>query len=79
MGRKFEAMDRAYGEMRNIDVLHKAHVQTILLNDYEFTKLGGFESSKGAVAYRRWKRGLPLEPVKGRIHDELIPRAGGRA
>lgn len=72
--RKFEGMDKIYSKMVNMDILHKTQIQTILLNDYHFTKLGGFESSKASVAYRKWLRGLPLDVVKGKVHNEFIPK-----
>jgi len=70
--RKFERMDKVYSDINDISVLHKAQIQTILCNDYEFTKLQGFECGKPAVAYRKSKAGKAVDIVRGKSYNSFI-------
>jgi predicted phosphoadenosine phosphosulfate sulfurtransferase len=60
--KKFWSMEKVYVDMRDIDLLYRAHINTILANDYHFTKLTAFECDKRAVTYRKFKK-------TGRIKD----------
>lgn len=71
---KFLRMDTIYSDMVDINILHKAHVQTLLANDVYFTKLSGFEGSKPAVAYRKHKAGKSLDVIHGKVYDAYIKR-----
>lgn len=53
---KFAHMDEQYADMANINILHKAHVQTILTNDFYFTKLTNFERSPSVYTFRKFKK-----------------------
>lgn len=57
MRKKFAAMEIIYSGMKDMTILYKAQVRTVLLNDWAFTKLKGFDASPYANAFRKWKKG----------------------
>jgi predicted phosphoadenosine phosphosulfate sulfurtransferase len=57
----WKSMDVSYGDMRNIEDLHRRQVNSILVNDWEGCKLANFENSPPVVMYRKWKSGK-LDP-----------------
>jgi len=52
---KFEKMDRKYRDLRYGDSLFKAEINTILANDYHFTKLNNWERSPSIHSFRDFK------------------------
>lgn len=55
--KKFEKLDEKYGTMRNIDKLYKICVQSIVINDFGFVKLGNWERGPEVDTWRKYKKG----------------------
>ena len=60
--RMFDRMEVAYSEMVDRSILWRAHVTSILANDYEFTKMASFIAKPEAQEFRKWKKGKPYNP-----------------
>ncbi|MCP4261531.1 MAG: phosphoadenosine phosphosulfate reductase family protein [Planctomycetes bacterium] len=54
---RFDKMYGIYQYMKDISILYKLFIQTILTNDYHFTKIVNFGYRGDAFIYRKW-RGL---------------------
>lgn len=67
--KKFASMDVKYKNIADITVLHRAHVQTILTNDFHFTKLNNFERNPELNAFRKHDRG---EKVNTSLRNKFI-------
>lgn len=50
---KFDKLDKRYSRMHHLDSLYKACIQTLMCNDYYFTKLNNWESDKWIVGWRK--------------------------
>jgi hypothetical protein len=55
--KKFEKLDEKYGTMKNIDKLYKICVQSIVINDFGFVKLGNWERGPEVDTWRKYKKG----------------------
>ena len=56
--KKFKRLDDKYDFAFHKDKLHKVQVQSILANDFEFTKLTNYERHPDVDTWRKWKRGI---------------------
>jgi len=77
--RKWSRMDLKYADLKNPDVLHKAQIKSVIVNDHEFAKLANAEQHPQFITYRRWKNGqLTDEEIKSadtnQIPDEHLRR-----
>jgi hypothetical protein len=66
---KFRSMDKKYRNIADITVLHRAHVQTILTNDFHFTKLNNFERNPELNTFRKYDRG---EQINTSLKNKFI-------
>jgi predicted phosphoadenosine phosphosulfate sulfurtransferase len=57
---KFDEHDVVYAHMGDINKLYREHINTILCNDYHFTKLTNFESRPASFVYRKAQKGIPI-------------------
>ena len=76
--KKFDSMDEWYKEMvqEQKHRLYKAQITTILMNDFEFTRITNFVSNNPSINYRKWKQG---KEIKGRLTPSdlaYIPHGG---
>lgn len=55
--KKWARMDELYAEMAHPQDLYQHQIRSILVNDWEFVKLAGFENSPAMIVYREWKKG----------------------
>lgn len=55
--KKFAQLDERYKDIADITVLHKAQVQTVIINDYSFVKLNNWERSPELNTFRKHQRG----------------------
>lgn len=55
--KKFEKLDEKYGTMKNIDKLYRICVQSIVINDFGFVKLGNWERGPEVDTWRKYKKG----------------------
>jgi predicted phosphoadenosine phosphosulfate sulfurtransferase len=62
--KKFDQMDKAYEEMANPQKMHQIQINSILTNDFEFTKIGNWEHSPEVGSWRKFIQ-------KGVIHPKL--------
>jgi len=70
--KKFSQLDNRYAGISNLEILYRVQIQTILCNDFEFTKINGFECGKPAVAYRKHLAGKPADIIKGKSYNSMI-------
>jgi predicted phosphoadenosine phosphosulfate sulfurtransferase len=56
--KKFDKMDVKYDMEFNKDNLTKVQINSILANDFEFTKLSNWERHPDVDTWRKWKRGI---------------------
>ena len=56
--KKFKRLDDKYDFAFHKDKLHKVQVQSILANDFEFTKITNYERHPDVDTWRKWKRGI---------------------
>ena len=54
---KFIELDKRYSEMADMKYLYIAQINTLLVNDYHFTKLKNWEFAPDAAAYRNYHKG----------------------
>jgi predicted phosphoadenosine phosphosulfate sulfurtransferase len=52
-----EKLDAKYGTMKNIDKIYKICVQSIVINDFGFVKLGNWERGPEVDTWRKYKKG----------------------
>jgi len=74
--KRFANMDDWYKEM-NKEKIHKvyqAQITTILMNDFEFTRLANFTSNNQSINYRKWKNGQVLPSNLTERDLEFIPK-----
>lgn len=58
---KFREMDSFFDRLRDKTPLHKVQVRSILVGDWEFTKLHNLQHTPKYSTYRRLKRGIPVK------------------
>ena len=58
---RWKRMDISYKGMRQIEDLHRRQVNSVLVGDWEGSKLSNFENAPPVVMYRKWKLGR-LDP-----------------
>jgi predicted phosphoadenosine phosphosulfate sulfurtransferase len=68
--KKFDYMDRDYGGIDDPSILYRLCINTLVCNDFEFTKLANFIVGPNAASYRKWKR----DGVHGK-YDALYRKA----
>lgn len=56
--KKFDAMDNQYVFEYYQDDLYKAHIRSILANDFEFTKITNWERNPNVDTWRKYQRGI---------------------
>jgi len=56
--KKFKRLDDKYDFEFHKDKLYKVQVQSILANDFEFTKIINYERHPDVDTWRKWKRGI---------------------
>ena len=56
--KKFNAMDEKYTFNFYQDDLYKAHIRSLLANDFEFTKITNWERNPNVDTWRKYQRGI---------------------
>lgn len=74
--RKFKQMDEFYAEMVDKADMYQAHITTILMNDFEFTRLSNFTSNNKSINYRKWKNGQEIRKNLTKADLSYIPNGG---
>lgn len=74
--KKFAHMDEWFKQMPDKLPMYQAQITTILMNDFEFTRLSNFTSSNRAINYRKWKNGKDLMSNLTEKDLCFIPHAG---
>jgi len=71
--KEFARLDKRYRLMNEPDQLYKTQVNSILANDFEFTKLSNWERSPEAHFFRKWARGDKVE-LRNNGYERYIPK-----
>lgn len=68
---KFAQLDKFFDRLRDPIPLHKVMVKTVLVGDWEFTKLHNLQHTPKYSTYRRIKRGISVRPMWARKFGEV--------
>lgn len=70
---KFEALDCKFEGMRDMTILYKAQINTILTNDYYFTKLENFCRTPRSRVFLKWKKTGKYISRGNPDHEQYLP------
>jgi len=68
----FEKMDELYSDMPGNERLYRAQINTVLANDFHFTKLDTLERSADYNIFRRVKRGETINAAERAKFGRLL-------
>jgi len=68
--RRFVYDDRVYRDYPERDSLFRVQIDSILSNDYHFTKLGNFDTKMENLAFREWQKTGEYHGKHGRLIPE---------
>jgi len=61
----WEKQDKQYEDMKHIQDLHRAQINTVLTNDVDMAKLRNFTEKPDILNWKKWKKGITTKWTKG--------------